>query len=124
MESKNRLAILLFLAIILFLSCNRKRGVVSSEIIPKDSLINIIVDLHLADAVLLNPITQSKISDISSNRLYKTVLNKYGITRARFNTSINFYAETPIVLDSIYDKVIEKLSIIESKGYNDSLLVK
>lgn len=124
MESKNRLAILFFLVNILFISCNRKQGVVTAEIIPKDSLINIIVDLHLADAVLLNPITQSKISDISSNRLYKTILNKYGISRERFNNSINFYAETPIVLDSIYDKVIEKLSMIESKGYSDSLLIK
>lgn len=124
MESKNRLVIPLFLTIIFFISCNRKQGVVPAEIIPKDSLINIIVDLHIADAVLLNPITQSKISDISSNLLYKKVLNKYAITRERFNTSINFYAETPIVLDSIYDKVIEKLSLIESNGYNDSLMMK
>lgn len=124
MESKNRLAILLFLAIILFISCNRKQGVVSAEIIPKDSLINIIVDLHLADAILINSVTQSKISDISSNHLYKSVLNKYEITKERFDSSIIFYSENPIVLDSIYDKVIEKLSMIESNGYNDSLMVK
>lgn len=124
MESKNRLILFFLLANILFVTCKRHQSVVSEEIIPKDSLINIIVDLHLADAILLNPITQSKISDISSNRLYKTVLDKYGITKERFNNSINFFAETPIVLDSIYDKVIEKLSIIESKGYNDSLSLK
>lgn len=123
MESKNRLVIV-FLVITLFFSCSRKQKEIPAEIIQKDSLVNIIVDLHLADAVLLNPLAQSKISDISSNRLYNTVLDKYNITRERFNKSINYYAETPAVLDSIYDKVIEQLSLIESKGYNDSLQVK
>ncbi|GAB4448161.1 MAG: hypothetical protein Fur0028_03190 [Bacteroidales bacterium] len=120
MESKNRLVVI-FLAFSLLFSCSRKQKEIPSEIIQQDSLVNIIVDIHLADAILLNPLTQSKISDISSNRLYKTVLDKYGISRERFNKSIDFYAETPAVLDSIYDKVIEQLSLIESKGYNDSL---
>ncbi len=77
--------------------------------------------MHLSDAILLNPIVQSKISDISSNQLYHTVLKKHNIKKERFIESINFYAETPEVLDSIYDKVIEQLNIIEIKGYKDSL---
>ena len=124
MESKNRLVIVFFVVVTLLFSCNKKQKEIPAEIIQKDSMVNIIVDLHLADAILLNPLTQSKISDISSNRLYKTVLDKYNITRERFNKSIDYYAETPAVLDSIYDKVIEQLSLIESKGYNDSLQLK
>jgi len=123
MESKNRIIVLFFLLIIVN-SCKHDSNKPPVGIIPKDSMVSIIADLHLADAVLLNANVQSKISDISSNRLYKTVLDKYGITRERFNRSIDFYAENPVVLDSMYDKVIEKLSLIESKGYNDSLLVK
>ncbi len=91
------------------------------NLIPKDSLISIIVDLHLADAILLNPMVQTKISDISSNKLYETVMTKHKVTRQCFTESIQYYAKEPMVLDSIYDVVIEKLSIIESFGYKDSI---
>lgn len=124
MESQNRLALTFIFLVVLLFSCKQKQVGLPDGIIPKDSLINIVVDLHLADAILLNPNVQSKISDISSNRLYRTVLEKYSISRERFDKSINYYAETPVILDSIYDKVIEKLSLIESKGYSDSLMMK
>ncbi|NSW45753.1 MAG: DUF4296 domain-containing protein [Bacteroidales bacterium] len=106
------------------LSCNRSSSKITTDVISKDSMVSIIADLHLADAILLNTNVQSKISDISSNRLYKTVLDKYNITRERFNRSINFYAENPRLLDSLYDKVIERLSLIESMGYSDTLQKK
>lgn len=103
-----------------FCSCSESSKNVS-HVIPRDSLINIIVDMHIADAVLLNPLVQSKISDVSSNQLYHSVLEKYGITKSRFIESMKYYAENPLVLDSIYYNVIEKLNIIEIQGYKDTI---
>jgi hypothetical protein len=118
MQSKSRITGLL-LILFLLSSCHHKNQL-PRDIIPNDSLVCIIVDLHLADAVLLNQNTQSKISDISSNALYQSVLTKYHITKERFVNSMNYFAEKPEVLDSIYDKVIERLSLIQSKGYDKS----
>lgn len=125
MESKDRLIMDIFrfvaVVIILFCSCSESSKS-KTNIISQDSLVKIIIDMHLADAILLNPLVQSKISDVSSNKLYHSVLQKYNITKERFVESIKFYAENPVVLDSIYDKVIEQLNIIEIRGYKDSIL--
>ncbi len=119
MESKNRI-IELLLIFSFFISCHSTEPT-PANIIPKDSLVNIIVDLHLADAVLLNPKTQSKISTVPSNELYQTVLKKYHLRKERFIQSMNYYAEKPDVLDSVYYDVIEHLSLIQSNGYKDTL---
>ncbi len=112
---------IVFVTLVVFgLSCSTKSQA-PEQLIPKDSMVNVIVDLHLADAILLNPMVQSKISDVSSNKLYETVMNKHRITRQQFNESLEYYAKDPKVLDSIYDVVIEKLNMIESLGYRDSI---
>lgn len=108
-----------FVVLFIFSCSNSKQP--PTDIIPRDTLISVIVDMHIADVILLNPNVQSKISDISSNKLYQTVLNKYNITRERFNKSMDYYANNPEVLDSIYDIVIERLNLIESEGRTDSL---
>ncbi len=119
MESKVRLAALF--GLILLFSCKQKTTEIPEGIISRDSMINIMVDIHLADAVLLNPMTQSKIGDIPSNNLYKSVMDKYHIKKERFDKSMGFYSDNPVMLDSMYDGVIEKLSMIQSVGYKDSL---
>lgn len=112
---------LFFALLVLFvISCSNSQQP-PSDIIPRDTLISVIVDMHIADVILLNPNVQSKISDISSNQLYQSILNKYNINKERFNKSMNYYANNPEVLDSIYDIVIERLNLIESQGHTDSL---
>ncbi len=110
---------LVFFVLFLF-SCSNNRPS-SSNIIPRDTLISLIVDLHIADVILLNPNVQSKISDISSNKLYQTILNNYHISKERFKKSMDYYASSPETLDSIYDIVIERLNLIESRWLTDSL---
>lgn len=119
MESKIRLAVL-FSFIVLF-SCKQRPSEIPKQIIPKDSMINIMVDLYLTDALIINPTTQSKIRNISSNSLYQSVLYKYKIDKERFDKSLDFYSNNPQILDSMYDIVITKLSLIQSLGYKDSL---
>jgi len=123
MESQNRIIVIFFILMVL-LSCNNSSSKIPTDVISRDSMISIIADLHLADAILLNTNVQSKISNISSNYIYKKVLDKYKITKQRFDYSINYYAENPSLLDSLYYKVIERLSLIESMGYSDSLSKK
>lgn len=122
MESKIRL-VALFSFLFLF-SCKQNSTKIPEGVIPIDSMINIMVDIHLTDAVLQNPMTQSKIGDIPSNNLYKAVMDKYHTNKERFDKSMDFYSDNLVLLDSMYDNVIEKLSMIQSVGYNDSLIQK
>lgn len=119
MESKIRL-VALFSILFLF-SCKQNSTKIPKEVISRDSMINIMVEIHLADAVLQNPMTQSKIGDIPSNNLYKAIMKKYHTNKERFDKSMDFYSDNPLMLDSMYDSVIEKLSLIQSIGYKDSL---
>jgi hypothetical protein len=79
------------------------------------------VDLHLADAILQYQNVQSKIADISSNTIYNVVLKKYHVNKERFTETIRYYSNYPDSLNAIYDKVIEKLTLIDLKGYPDTL---
>ncbi|MGQ9845911.1 MAG: DUF4296 domain-containing protein [Bacteroidales bacterium] len=119
MESKIRLVALC--STLFLFSCKQNSTEIPEGVISRDSMINIIVDLHLVDAVLQNPMTQSKVGDIPSNNLYKAVMKKYHISKERFDKSMDFYSDNPVMLDSMYDSVIEKLSLIQSLGYKDSL---
>ena len=97
---------------IIFCSCQKK----NRYIIPEDKFVDILVDIHIADAFYSNnQYGELKLSKIDSSVYYKVIFEKYNIEKAKFDSTLKAYTMQPIVMESIYDKVIDKLKKIEAE---------
>ncbi len=87
-----------------------------ANLIPRDEIVNVIVDMHLYDAAIKEK--QKKHRDILKSKyyLYQTVMEKYNITREQFESSLKYYQQDLDDYDKIYDDVIEKLSKMKAEA--------
>jgi hypothetical protein len=93
--------------ILLFAACGRPKGVVS-----QDDMVNVLTDLHKLDGSLTAKGLMYNDADIR-NEYYASVLKKYGITKAEFDSSLVWYSKNPKTFDRIYDKVILQLTDLQ-----------
>lgn len=111
----------LLLLMFFFSGCSNNNSV-PQNILPEDTMIQIIVDMHIADAILIEPSVQQKQLVISNKKFYTSVLTKHHLTKEEFQNNIDFYSDDPEKFDLIYERVIEELTIIQGNIMgNDSL---
>lgn len=95
------------LVLLCLLGCGRHKG----EIIPQRKLVPLLVDMHLANALNSGSMQNAmEAIDTSITEYYNTVLKKYNVTRADFDSTMAYYSKKPKQFDKIYEKVISKLS--------------
>lgn len=100
------------LSFLCLISCtNKEIAAVPENIIHSDTLVEVLSEIHRANAYLsLNNNGKS----FDHNAFVGNVLKKHNISKEVFDTSLNFYISNPVILDSLYDKVIAKLSTIKA----------
>ena len=109
----------LLLLPILIGSCTQKLNrepEAPADLIPRDTMVSIFVDLRLMDAVINYEQRQGnrKINDIKYY-LHNSILDKYGINREQFEQSFTYYQTDLEVIDQIYADAITRLSKVKSK---------
>jgi hypothetical protein len=109
----------LLLLSILIGSCTQKlnrEAEAPADLIPRDTMVSIFVDLRLMDAVINYEQRQGnrQINDIKYY-LHNSVLDKYGITREQFEQSFTYYQADLEVIDNIYADAITRLSKVKSQ---------
>ncbi len=102
--------IILILALILF-SCS-PGNVTSpdSTIIPRDSMVQLMAEIHLADAILINAVNHRKIQVNQIPAYYSDILQRYNITKTRFDVSLRFYSDDLEKFDKMYDEILSLLN--------------
>jgi len=109
MNLPEKFARIIFLVLIglSFSSCSKKD---TDKIIPREEFINIVTDLHYADAIIANRgFANLQIID-SMPSYYHFVLEKYNVTQKRFDLSLSFYSENMDDFLAIYDQVIKNIN--------------
>ena len=98
---------------LIFMSCNsRPDGVLS-----RDDMANILYEMHKLDGSL-------DIKGISYNQnnekadYYKSILDKYNITQAEFDSSLIWYGKNPKKFTRVYDDVYEQLTQLQEDVKN------
>lgn len=106
---------LLLLGIFLaFTSCSNevKRP---EEIIPPDTLSQMLIEIHIAEA----KVNQSKLPRDSALSYYvfleSEIMNKYNVDTSRYHQSMRYYTENIRQLDEIYEVVLDSLNLRKSK---------
>ncbi|HBX50271.1 MAG TPA: hypothetical protein DEH02_04275 [Bacteroidales bacterium] len=110
----------IFISFSFFLSCAEKKESIPDYVISEEKLIVILTDIHQADAYL--NFNASEKNPYDPKKFYDEILKSHNVSRADFDTSIAFYTRTPARLDTIYDKVLAKISTMKeeiSKQKND-----
>ncbi|MFC2118780.1 DUF4296 domain-containing protein [Bacteroidota bacterium] len=120
---KNKI-IILFLLSSLFFACNNSRLITPPEnLISKDSLISILIDMHIVDGQAFQLNTPGSSFNFGAESLYESVINKHGTTRAIFDSSINYYMKYPEDFEIMYESVIIELSKIEGELKRDTATI-
>src|SRR6187549_2455985 len=97
--------------LLLLAACSKKPVEIPSDVISKDSMIVILTDVHLAEAVLqLKNLSRNDSTKQIALGYYQWVFEKHKITPEQFNRSFDFYVKQPELMTTMYDSVITRLS--------------
>ncbi|HSZ25826.1 MAG TPA: DUF4296 domain-containing protein [Cytophagaceae bacterium] len=108
----------LFISIlsILLFSCKEKPLVIPDNILTKDKMVGVLIDVHLLEAI----ISGKNISRDSSILLYslyeKNLFRKHNITDSIYRKSFEFYSNQPDLINTIYLQVVDSLSLREGQN--------
>jgi len=103
----------IFLIIILtgLSGCTKKKEISGKAFVPKEVLVNILVDMHLMDAMSNSRRFQLRY-DADSMDLIGPILDKYNITYAMYDTTMAEYSRYPELFDQVYNEVLIKLNVM------------
>lgn len=109
----------IFISLILQAGCTEKvqeKQIAPDNLIPRDEMVDIIVDMHLYDAIIWKE-QKTKTKKIAYDKLflYESILEKYHISGEQFESSMSYYQSDLGVFDEIYADVITKLSVMKSE---------
>ncbi|NMC37464.1 MAG: DUF4296 domain-containing protein [Bacteroidales bacterium] len=108
---------ILFALVSCSVACSgRKNKAEHRDIIPERDLVAILADLHIADGLLSIPRINNLYANIDSLAAHVNVIEKHGYTKEAMDRTMRFYfIKRPKELIRIYDKVLGKLSAMESR---------
>ncbi|MFL2581962.1 MAG: DUF4296 domain-containing protein [Flavobacteriales bacterium] len=95
------------LILALFLSCTRKE--INKYIVPQKELIPMLCDFHVFDAASKQGVISNNRNNFVRHQHYNSILLKYKVERARFDSTINYYSQRPEEHKALYQKVEAKL---------------
>lgn len=118
MNVKSKITALLFFAGVLVLqscgSSEEEQAFARTDIIQRDSLLNLLVDLHLTDAAAKQGVFENNANNYTKYRHFKGVLELHEISKARFDSTLTVYTRYPQQFESLYYEVIERLKTMEN----------
>lgn len=99
----------------LITSCSKSAITIPSDILPKDSMMFVMMDIHLAESGVktMNPDSVA----INNKTYYNFIFKKHHISEEQFTKSLNFYTDNPELLQEIYARMIEEMSKNEADAH-------
>lgn len=104
---------LMVCSLLLALSCGG--GGLPKGILPKDKMVALMVDQHLAEQMFSLRFALGLKNDTVINDLYLSILKKNGVQRKVFEESVYYYTKHPEKYKPIYDAVLDRLNEMEVK---------
>ena len=100
----------------LFFGCSKKEVKVPADVIPRDTMIVVLAEIHLAEASIqvLNVEVKDSLKAVSFG-LYNYIFSKHKITQELFKKSFDYYRSEPAYFHAMYDEVITHLSEDQAK---------
>ncbi len=106
----------IFLLLILTLSCTHKGDVIrKKDTIPVSKLVPLLTDIYITDGLLSYPPIKNRFKVKDTISSYVDVIEKHGYTKQQVDRTLKYYfLNNPKKLQKIYDEVLSNLSVIQS----------
>ena len=117
--------ILIVLIIFVTVSCDAPPFEKPENLIKKNQMIEIMVDIHLAEATFTNRRYEDTwVKNSSQANFYYSILEKYQVPDSVFEKSFVYYASFPKDFEKMYRQVMNKLNETEQEfsGRKNDLL--
>lgn len=112
MKMKFRYVIFLSIALVMITdSCLQKKSITGKEFVPRDVLVDVLVDLHMVDAIT-NDRKFHRRYEADSIDVLTPIFEKYGVTLQMFDTTMAEYSRFPDLMDQVYNEVLIKLNVM------------
>ena len=109
------LAYSLLFALLALISCSESRSKSRAGILSEKKMVELLVDTHLADAIL--NVDNSRAEEKRDKALfyYPSVLEKHGITKAQMDSSVAWYMRHSAAYLRVYEQVVKDLQKRQAK---------
>ncbi len=107
--------LILILLVITFTACQKQKSITGKAFIEREVLVDVLVDIHLADGVTNDRKFHRKY-DVDSIDILSPILEKHQVSRQMFDTTIFVYTRNPELLDLVYNDVLIKLNVMLDKN--------
>lgn len=111
----NKIYIIALLLIFAITSCDEPPIPKPDKLIKEKQMIEMLVDIHMAEATFIHMRYDSIIKNSTSANFYYSVLEKYQVPDSLFEKSFVFYASNPRHFEEMYREVMNKLSETEQQ---------
>ncbi|MFH1320680.1 MAG: DUF4296 domain-containing protein [Bacteroidota bacterium] len=103
---------LFFLILIIFFACNsiNKKEIIPGDILPKERMIQVMVDIELIEATLVVKKIRVEKEKGKVIDYYNSALQSHNISKEEFDRSFEYYTMHPEIFEQIYEEVIIELS--------------
>ncbi len=113
--SNSRTIALIILIIFFHYSCGQKKEVPPPYVIPKERLIFLLVDYHLAQGITNSYSFRERTKNIERINLCDSVIIAHGYTRAQFDSTLQYYSARVEEFDRIYERVVTELNRLQAR---------
>ncbi|MEK6615340.1 MAG: DUF4296 domain-containing protein [Bacteroidota bacterium] len=104
--------------LVLLFSCGssqEKQIVIPSDVLPKEKMAEVIMDIHIAEAEAdIIKLSDSSATDLDVS-LGQKIFEKNKITKEQYEKSLSFYIDHPELLNEVYEKALNELSKMQGK---------
>ncbi len=104
--------IFLILFTVVSLGCTKKKQITGKKFVPREVLVEVLVDIHLMDGITNDRKFYRRYIDVDSIDLLSPIFEKYHITLEMFDTTMTEYSRYPLLLDQVYNDVLMQLNVM------------
>ena len=110
--------LLLLILVMVAPACKKKDNISGKAFIEREVLVDILVDVHLADGVT-NDRKFNRKYDADSIDVLSPILEKHKVSREMFDTTLVVYSQHPELFDQVYNEVLIKLNVMLDENDKD-----
>lgn len=105
----------IFLMLVFLTGCDFGRKD-RNHVVEEEKMVEVMVDVHLAEAILRNKKISGEELDIITSDYYSRIFDKHDITKKQFDSSLVYYEKNVDQFNEIYEEVIVKLNKKQRKA--------
>ena len=107
--------VLASLILVLATGCGDKKKISGKDFIPRDDMVELMLDIHLLDGITNDVKYYRKYNPNDSVDLYGLTFEDHGYNRVLFDSTLAEYSRYPHLLDELYDEVMMRLNMMQDQ---------